>query len=133
MSTKAILILIALFTLQTYYHDGIYTGKSQAQYTSEPYVGKADIVIENGKITKVDFTITDTAKKVLFDGKYEKYFAGNALYVQQCRNDWSGVQNYPAKLLKTQNIDKVDAVTGATWSYHIFKASVKKALLNATK
>jgi len=50
------------------------------------------------------------------------------MYIDQCRNDWKGVQHYPAELLKKQKIDLVDAVSGATWSYIIFKASVEKAL-----
>ena len=33
--------------------------------------------------------------------------------------------------MKAQDPDKVDAFTGATWSYNIFKASAKKALKDA--
>jgi major membrane immunogen (membrane-anchored lipoprotein) len=133
ISVKTILAIISLCILNSVYLDGNYSGQSRAQYKHEPYVGKADIKIEKGKIVAVKFSIKDTAKEVLFDSIYEKYYTGNALYIQQCREDWKGVQVYPAKLLETQDIDKVDAITGATWSYNIFKASVKEALFGAKK
>jgi major membrane immunogen (membrane-anchored lipoprotein) len=128
--TSSVLILTILLCsfLQIFYKDGLYTGKSQSHYTKEPYVGQVKIIIKEGKISSVDFSISDTAKKELFDEKYERYFIGNNEYIQQCREDWKGVQTYPAKLIEKQDIDKVDAITGATWSYNIFKASVKEAL-----
>lgn len=130
---KTTFTLICLFVLFSVYKDGVYSGKSQAQYTYEPYVGNTEITIVKGKIIKVDFHIIDTAKNVEMDSSYAKYFEGNELYKQQCRNDYKGIQTYPAKLIESQDIDKVDAITGATWSYHIFKASVKQALKKAGK
>ncbi len=53
------------------------------------------------------------------------------MYVQQCRNDRRGVLSYPDTLLKYQDICKVDAIAGATWSYNLFRTSVKEALLAA--
>lgn len=38
---------------------------------------------------------------------------------------------YPKKLSETQDINKIDAISGATWSYNIFRASVNEALKNA--
>jgi major membrane immunogen (membrane-anchored lipoprotein) len=52
-------------------------------------------------------------------------------YIQQCRNDWEGVKTYPKLLSEKQDIKKVDAIAGATWSYNTFKASVNEALKNA--
>lgn len=126
------LIVLGSF-LQTTYKDGTYTGRSRSHYTNEPYVGEVKIDIKGGEITKINFAIIDTAKKELFDEKYEKYFANNPLYVDQCRKDYKGVQMYPGKLLEAQHIEKIDAVSGATWSYNIFKASVNEALKNAKK
>ena len=127
-----ILILIGIILAFSYaqlpYRNGVYSGKSQAHYTNEPYVGNVSIEIKKGTITNVKFSIMDTARNEIFNEKYEKHFEGNNLYMQQCRNDWKGVQTYPGILLKTQNIEKVDAVSGATWSNNIFKASVRKAL-----
>jgi major membrane immunogen (membrane-anchored lipoprotein) len=136
MNMKRILIFAGIFLLGAIsgdvpYKDGHYKGTSRAQYLDEEYYGHAHIVVENGKIIQIDFLIRDSAKRVNFDEKYEKYFAGNDLYVQQCRNDWKGIQSYPDSLLKHQDPDMVDAISGATWSYNIFKASVKEALIHA--
>lgn len=125
-------ILVA-FTVNKLYRDGQYFGTSRAIYTNEPFYGHTKIVIEKGKIIKVDFFVRDSSRHEFFDGKYEKYYAGNDKYIMQCRNDWKGVQSYPDSLLKHQDLDKIDAISGATWSYNLFKASVKKALLDAEK
>jgi len=108
--------------------DGIYTGSSQSIYTNEPYVGTATIKIENNKIANIEFQIADTLANEVFGSDYDKHFPDNKLYQEQCHNDWKGVKLYPEVLLKKQNIDLVDAVSGATWSYNIFKATVEKAL-----
>lgn len=122
-----ILILMA-FTADNPKKDGEYKGTSRSIYTDEPYYGHTRLTIEKGRIVKVDFCIRDSDKHVIFDGEYEKYFAGNDLYVQQCRNDWKGIQAYPDSLIKHQDLSKVDAISGATWAYNIFSASVKEAL-----
>jgi major membrane immunogen (membrane-anchored lipoprotein) len=110
--------------------DGIYTGSSQANYLYEPYIGKTTIEVDNHKIVKVEFQIVDTTQNEVFGSDYDKHFPDNVIYQEQCHNDWKGVQLYPGELLEKQNIDSIDAITGATWSYNIFKASVKKAMNN---
>jgi major membrane immunogen (membrane-anchored lipoprotein) len=113
------------------YHDGIYDGESQHIYKDEPYWGKVQIKIENGQFTVVRFVIRDTNLHETFNQFYEKHFEKVPEYIEQCRNDWRGVQSYPGKLLEKQNINKVDATSGATWSYNIFKASADSALKKA--
>jgi major membrane immunogen (membrane-anchored lipoprotein) len=119
-------------TLQKY-QDGNYSGLSRFIYTDEPYWGRVHITLQNDRVTGINFTIRDSALRETFDSTYEKHFKGNDLYIQQCRNDWKGVQTYPGKLIETQDIDKIDAISGATWSYNIFKASVKDAFIKAKK
>jgi major membrane immunogen (membrane-anchored lipoprotein) len=135
MAKKIVFILITCiilaFTINKIYKDGVYKGTSRSYYIEEPFYGHAQITVENGKITKVNFNIRDSLQHVDFDSTYEKYFTGNTYYMMQCRNDWKGVKLYPQELLKHQDIDKVDAVSGATWSYNIFKASVQEAISNA--
>ena len=114
-----------------FYKDGVYKGKSQSHYGGEPYWGIATITINNGSLAGIEFMIRDSALHETFDGNYEKHFQGIPEYIQQSRNDWKGVQTYPKKLSEAKNIDKVDAMSGATWSCNIFKASVKEALKNA--
>lgn len=115
----------------TTYKDGLYTGTSRSHYTSEPYWGIIRFQVKNGSFTEIHFLIRDSDQHETFNENYEKHFKGNNLYIQQCMNDWKGAQQYPKKLSETQNPDKVDAITGATWSYNIFKASLKEALKDA--
>jgi major membrane immunogen (membrane-anchored lipoprotein) len=113
------------------YKDGAYEGKSRAKYIYEPFWGSVHLTLKNGEFTDIDFVIRDSNLHETFDGKYEKHFEGNAEYIQQSRNDWKGVQTYPKKLSEKQDINKIDAISGATWSYNIFRASVNEALKNA--
>jgi major membrane immunogen (membrane-anchored lipoprotein) len=110
------------------YQDGIYEGQSQDIYTNEPYWGKVRITVENGLLAGVNFMIRDSSLHETFTGKYKKHYKGNPDYIQQVKNDWKGVKLYPKKLIKAQDINKIDAMSGATWSYHIFKASTDEAL-----
>jgi major membrane immunogen (membrane-anchored lipoprotein) len=111
--------------------DGTYEGMSRAKYTYEPYWGIVQLTIKNGSIDKVSFSIRDSSLHENFDGQYEKHFEGNDVYIQQSRNDWKGVQTYPKMLSEKQDLNKIDAISGATWSYNIFRASVDEALKNA--
>jgi len=113
------------------YLDGIYDGLSRHTYTDEPYWGKARIFINKGKLTGIDFMIRDSNLHETFSNKYKKHFKGNREYIQQCLNDWKDVRTYPKKLLDSQNINEIDALSGATWSYNIFKASIGEALKKA--
>lgn len=113
------------------FKDGTYVGKSRASYTSEPYWGIVHLTVRKGSFTEINFTIRDSTLHETFNENYEKHFQGNPVYIQQSRNDWNGVQTYPKKLSEIQNIDKLDALSGATWSYNIFRASAKEALKNA--
>ncbi len=125
-------LLLLAFSSNGPWTDGIYSGTSRSYYTDEPYYGSTRIVIENGKISQVNFTVYDSAKHEYFNGEYEKYFAGNQAYIDQCRHDWKAIQSYPDSLVKYQDLDRVDAISGATWSYNIFKASAEQALSMAS-
>jgi len=113
------------------YVNGTYTGMSRHLYRDEPYWGKVRIKIADGKICSVGFSIRDSMLHEDFNQSYERHFDTIPLYVQQCRNDWNGVKTYPRVLLNKQDINKVDAISGATWSYNIFHAAVDSALKNA--
>lgn len=113
------------------YKDGQYEGRSRARYTGEPYWGIATIKIENGIFKEVNFLIRDSNLHEDFSNKYAKHFKGNPLYIKQCRKDWGGVKKYPRELAKTQDVNDLDAISGATWSFNIFRASVNQALKNA--
>jgi major membrane immunogen (membrane-anchored lipoprotein) len=117
----------------TIYKDGIYVGTSRSSYVSEPFWGRVSLTIRNGYFTSISFSIRDSALHETFDEHYEKHYEGNPLYVQQCRYDWGGVKSYPKKLYKKQIPEEVDCMSGATWSYNIFQASLKEALKDAKK
>ena len=112
------------------YKDGLYTGMSRGEYIFEPFWGISRIKIENGLFSEVKFIIRDSSLHEIFNGDYEKHFADNPEYILQSRNDWAGVQAYPKKLSEVQDTNKLDAISGATWSFNIFKASVSDALKN---
>ena len=133
---KYLIIILVLFSLactqQPKFKNGIYEGRTQSKYKQEPFLGVCKLTIENSTISNIDFYIIDTVNNELFDEKYEKHYVGNnEEYVQQCRNDWAGVQQYPKDFMQKQNIDSVDAVTGATWSYNMFHDATAIALEKA--
>ncbi len=115
------------------YKDGVYKGKSRSIYTDEPFWGKVTLTIRNGKIAKVDFIVIDSTKNEVFNEKYEKHYEGNKNYIQQCRNDWNGIQVYPTILVEKQKLDEVDAISGATWSFNLLNAAIEDALKGAKK
>ncbi len=113
------------------YKDGIYEGTSRSIYITERYWGRVRLTLKNRSITEVSFVIRDSNLHETFNESYAKHFEGIPIYIQQTKNDSKGVQIYPKKLLRKQDINKIDAISGATWSYNIFKASVNNALENA--
>ena len=129
---KKYIILLVLPVLLTNctgpYTDGEYSGRSRSYYIEEPYVGMVKLYIKKGYITNIEFEIIDTLTNEIFDENYETHFSGNKEYTEQCRKDWVGVSTYPGELIKMQEIEKLDAISGATWSYNIFTAACKKAL-----
>lgn len=116
------------------YLDGKYEGKSRASYTSEPYWGNVKITIAKGAFTDVDFVIRDTILHKNVDSMYGvTVFADNPTYKAQCDTEEHGIILYPQWLIQKQDLDEVDAISGATFAYMIFKYSVKNALKNAKK
>jgi major membrane immunogen (membrane-anchored lipoprotein) len=109
------------------YHDGYYGGLSRGYYTDEPYWGFVSFSIEKGLFSGIRFSIRDSALHEYFDSSYERHFAGNQEYIKQSRNDWQGVRLYPGKLETVQDTTALDAVSGATWSYNIFRAALTDA------
>jgi major membrane immunogen (membrane-anchored lipoprotein) len=113
------------------FNDGIYTGESQSRYTSEPFWGQATVEIKNDKIVKLTFRIVDKEKNEIFGPDYEQHFKDNAEYAQQCRNEVNAMKVYTDKFMATKNMQHVDAITGATWSYNIFRDALSVTLEKA--
>jgi major membrane immunogen (membrane-anchored lipoprotein) len=111
------------------YKNGDYEGQTKIDY--EGYHAFAQIKVAGGYIDRVDWGIFDNNRKRNFDSTYEEVYAGNALYQQQCRDNIVGMEAFGPKLIGTQDIDKVDGITGATWCYNKFKEVVKITLKDA--
>jgi major membrane immunogen (membrane-anchored lipoprotein) len=118
---------------KTKYKDGVYKVETPQDY--EKYYTKAKLTIKKGKITAFSWTIYDAGHDdEAFDKDYYKVMEPyGEEYSQQAKDDWSGSRGYSKELIKTQNINKVDAVTGATWTCNKFKEVVSMALKLAKK
>jgi major membrane immunogen (membrane-anchored lipoprotein) len=115
----------------TVYKDGVYTVDTPID--NEKYYTEATVEIKDGKIASVDWTIIDTGHdNEPFDEDYYKVMEPyGETCVQQSHDDWSGSRGYSDALIETQDVDQVDAVTGATWTNRKFKQVVKLALEQA--
>jgi len=139
MKKLRVLVLISLaialssgtMSVKKQYKDGTYTGESQSKYKGEPYWGQATLEIKNDKIVKLTFQIIDKDKNEVFGPDYEQHFKDNPEYIQQCRNDLKGIKAYTEKFNQSKKLEQVDAITGATWSYNIFRDAIKVALEKA--
>ena len=111
------------------YKDGDY--EVQTEKDHEGYYCIATVSIKDNKITNVEWNIYDSVNGIIFDEKYEKIYVGNPTYIQQCRDDLKGAETYGPKLIEVQDIEKVDAISKATWTNIHFKNAVKLALEKA--
>jgi major membrane immunogen (membrane-anchored lipoprotein) len=92
------------------------------------YFTKGVMKVENSKIVQFDWEIRDAARNdKLFDDKYgDDVFSGSEAYKKQCVENLAGMKAYAPRLIETQDISKVDAVTGATWAHSQFWLLVYK-------
>lgn len=119
------------------YKDGTYTVETEKP-DAESYITKATVTIKDGKITAVDWTIYDVPRdNKPFDADYKEVFnndsdPNNKKYYQQSIDDWNGSRGYAPQLIETQDVSKVDAVSGATWPYKKFVNIINMALEQAS-
>jgi major membrane immunogen (membrane-anchored lipoprotein) len=111
------------------YKNGVYEGMTKKD--GEGYNAVASVEVKRGSIAVVLWSIYDNNLKRFFDSTYEQVYAGNPVYIQQCRDNMKGMVAYGPKLVQTQNVDSVECITGATWAYWKFKEVVKIALKDA--
>jgi len=113
------------------FKDGVYKGESRSKYTSEAFWGKVTLKIKNDEVILLDFKILDKEKNEVFGPKYERHFQFTPYYIKQCRQELKGIKAYTKAFLKTKSMKQVDAITGATWSYDIFRDALNAALEKA--
>ena len=111
---------------------GIKDGNYTVESSRDEKLGKSilNLTINDGKITNVEFTGYDlfgnekneSYGSMLSEGDYKKaQIAVKAIKI------------YPQQLLETQNLDEVDAISGASISYGQFVETVEKAVEDAKK
>lgn len=103
--------------------DGTYEGKSSED--SRGAYGAVNLEIKDGKIAEAEF-LQYNADGTVKDENYGKE-SGDENY-QKAQNALKNSAQYAAKLVETQNLDKVDAISGATSSWNQFKEAAKDAL-----
>ena len=108
--------------------DGTYTAESSA----DDKLGKTDVAItvRNHKITGV------VVKGIDRDGKIKDETYGKNLgedRYKRAQTAYRSMKMYGDDLVKTQSVDAVDAVAGATVSHTQFVEAARKALVDAQK
>jgi major membrane immunogen (membrane-anchored lipoprotein) len=95
-------------------------------------VGELTVTIQQGKITQADY------KGIQKDGKIKDADYGktngkieNPEFYKKAQQGLKGAMTYGPRLLETQDLDKVDSVSGATLSYRQFTEAGHKALEQA--
>lgn len=114
-----------------HYVDGIYKATSSVK---DDWGGSAEveIVVKDGRITSCVFTSYDADGK-LKDGDYGKIdgvIKNMGLY-KIAQNAVSQSNKYGEMLIKSQDIEKLDALSGATVSFTLFKDAVKQVIEEA--
>ena len=108
--------------------DGTYTAESSRD--EKLGYSRVTLTINGGKITDANFTGID----LFGNEKDEKY--GSMLSegdYKKAQVAVKGIKNYPKQLVETQDLNKVDAISGASISYGQFVETVEKAVDEAKK
>ena len=110
--------------------DGTYTAES----SRDEKLGKSvlTVTIKDKKIIDAKFTGYD----LLGNEKNENYgeiFGKESADYKKAQVAANAIKNYPAQLLETQDLNKVDAISGASISYEQFKETAEKILSEAKK
>lgn len=137
-SKLACLSLLTILSLgivgcgKTELKDGTFKGVVTKDETDSKNAGDTtvEITIKGGKIVDCKFIPLDSKGKVK-DENYGKE-AGEQNY-KKAQKAVEGMKKYPQELVKTQNIDEVDSVSGATVSHKLFVDAAKKAIKEASK
>lgn len=133
MKKIALLVMSALLVLLSgcgskTMADGVYEGKYEAEDSKA--TTEVTITIKDNKI--VDCTmISRDDQGMIKDENYGKDSSEENYKLAQLA--LKGMQEYPAKLVETQNVEEIDAVTGATITLREFNVAVEQALEQAKK
>lgn len=126
LSILLILLTLILTACGAKLEDGSYNGRSTPD--SRGAYGEVNVEVEDGKIASAEF-LQYNADGTLKDESYGEE-AGEESY-EKAQNALKYSEQYPEKLVETQDVEKVDAVTGATSSWKQFQEAAKDALAKA--
>lgn len=110
--------------------DGTYTVESSL----DDKLGKSvlTLTIQDGKIIAADFTGYDLFGNVKGED-YGSLTGKDSADYRKAQIAVKAIKTYPAQLVETQNLNKVDAISGASISYSQFVETATTALTEATK
>lgn len=126
LSFIVVCTLIMLSACGAKLKDGTYEGRSTDD--SRGAYGVVTLEIKDGKITSAEF-LQYNADGTVKDENYGKEAGEENYKIAQKALDHSS--EYPKKLVETQDVGKVDAITGATSSWKQFQEAAKDALAKA--
>lgn len=122
-----LLILLTSCSKSSTIKDGVYEGSASSEGDTKSTVN-VKITIKDMKITEVNAQEFDKNNKIKDEEYGKKSGENNYKLAQKAVN---GFKKYPEMLIKVQNIDEVDSISGSTVSYKLFKEAVKNALEKA--
>ena len=103
------------------YHDGIYTASTSGAFGDT----KITLEIKDGKILKCNLEAVDKEGNI----KNENYGRNSGeKNFQIAQTALAGTKKYPELLIEAQDVEKVDAISGATVSHREFVRLVQEAL-----
>ncbi len=110
--------------------DGTYTAES----SRDEKLGKSvlTLTIKDEKIIDAQFTGYDLFGNEK-DETYGEILGKDSADYKKAQIAVQAIKNYPAQLVETQNLDEVDAISGASISYGQFVETVEKAVDDAKK
>ena len=110
--------------------DGIYTIES----SRDEKLGNSTLTltIKDKKIVAAEFTGYDLFGNVK-DEDYGSLTGKDSADYKKAQVAVKAIKIYPAQLVETQDLSKVDAISGATISYGQFVETTKRAVEEATK
>ena len=110
--------------------DGIYTVES----SRDEKLGNATLTltIRDKKIAAAEFTGYDLFGNVKGDD-YGSLTGKDSADYKKAQVAVKAIKTYPAQLVETQDLSKVDAISGATISYGQFVETVKRAVAEASE
>jgi major membrane immunogen (membrane-anchored lipoprotein) len=111
-------------------HDGVYEGQSEEDDTGA--YGRVFITVKDGKIAACDF-VTWQKDGTIKDEDYGKVNGeiSNRDFYEKAQLAVRAMKRYAEQYAETQDLNAVDAVSGATIAYNQFLEAAEEAFMRA--